>query len=121
MEKWEDIDFSDLDPEGMDEADWFAEVIKRLDELEGEAVDEFLPILTVPADVSNAIQLIPDNPTDCNWLCSMLYTSFNTQFRAGQVYWPARFNSGQRGRLALQFKFAWRVRLGTLCWVYPHR
>ena len=41
MDKWEDIDFSDLDPEGMDEADWFAEVMKRLDEFEGEAVDEY--------------------------------------------------------------------------------
>ena len=102
IDKWGDIDFSDLDPEGMDEADWFAKVMKRLDEFKGEVVDEFLPILTVPADVSNAIQLIPDNPTDYKRLCSMLYTSFNTLFRAGQVYWPAWFNSGQRGRLALQ-------------------
>ena len=77
MDKWVDIDFSDLDPKGMDIADWSAEVMKRQDEFEGEAVDEFLP-----ADVSNAIQLIPDNPTDYKRLCSMLYTSFNTQFRA---------------------------------------
>jgi hypothetical protein len=76
--------------------------MKRLDEFDGEGVDEFIPILKVPEDTSNAIQLIADNPTDYQRLCSMLYTSFNTQFRAGQVYWPARFNSGQRGRLALQ-------------------
>ena len=81
--KWEDIKFSDLDPEGMDEAGWFAQVImKRLHEFEEVAVDEFLPILTVPTDVSTAIQLIPENPTDYKRLCFMLFTSFNTKFRA---------------------------------------
>ena len=45
MDKWEDIDFSDLDSEGLDKADWFAKVTKRLDEFEGEAVDDFFRYL----------------------------------------------------------------------------
>ena len=64
MDRWQDIDFSDIDPEVMDEDVWFTTVMTRLDEVEVATAKEIIPILTVPADTSDAIQLLPDNQAD---------------------------------------------------------
>ena len=48
----------------MDEDVWFNAVMTRLDQVEVATAEEFIPILTVPDDTSNAIQLLPANQTE---------------------------------------------------------
>lgn len=97
MRRWENVDWSAIDPNMSEEDFVVAEPAPDEDTVELE-----LPFLSDPLSSEGAIVLSSDSTYDYDKLKSMLISSFHVQFRLGQVYWPKRFQGWQRDCLALQ-------------------